>query len=1006
MLRLVRSASLLLAFCLVLTASAAAQSTDTAGLEVDVRDASGALVQGVTLTLTQTATHDVRTGTSDHDGRFRFTALPVGSYEMKAQKTGFGEVVQNGINLSVGQAATLRVTLSANANEVVQVNSDVSTVDPDRTTVGQTISQEEIENLPSNGRNFLDFVTTVPGVTETQTTGQNSGFSVNGQRSRSNSIMIDGVENNGQINGNVRQTLSQDAIAQFQVLTEQFPAEFGGAGGGFINVVTRGGSDRYHGSLYYFLRNDWLNSPNKFSTASPGNYSRNDLGLSVGGPLRENRTYFFGALEYIGLNTSRFSTIAQYAAQVNPVLQSGVYINAPTKAIDTDSYIPQSSAQTLTSLRVDHRINDRNTLIGRVIYVQYIQANSTNAGSIYDFSTATGTYTHTQNYFAEWTHIFSPKLLNEAHFMVAPQRLKQQANSTGTGADIAGDVYIGPTADFPVTLNEDHYEADDALSYTAGSHLFKGGVQLNGVRAQSYFPTNFNGYWNFYSVGNFASTSNGALSPIPYRFTQSFGNPNVDLPDMQIGMYIEDSWKALSRLTLNYGIRYDLDLQPGGKNGNASDPMQSVLAKGMNRDYDNISPRFGLALALDGKGKTVLRAGYGIFYDKNLLILARNELQTKETYVKNLQNNATLARSTFLAGPFTPSSSYPTGTGVAPTIQTSYPGLMIPRIHQADLGIDRALTSHLVLSITGVHVSGEHLLKAANINLAAPVILTSQNQQYFGFSPTVSTCNATNSSLGKDTAGPCAQALNRPYFADMVDPTTKAVIHAGRKNSNFTDINTVGPWGHSNYNGLRVALQQQAWHGLTVRASYVWSHAEDDAPDFLNGALADNPFNPRAEKSLSNEDLRHRFTGSLVYRVPFRTSRGHFNVARQVLGNWVFSGTIVESSGTPENITVGSDVNNDGSSTDRPFINGVIVGRNTFRGARRSTANLRGQKELRFFRGQRLALSAEAFNAFGHYNITDYVTTWGTAAAPSASFGTADAASDNRTLQLGARYTF
>lgn len=1032
--RIFRPVSTFLFACLMVLGCglARAQSVDTAGLEVDVKDPSGALVAGATLTLTQTTTHDVRTGVTNSKGVYRFVELPVGSYELTVEHAGFAETHQTGLTLSVGQASTLPVSMAvANGAEIVQVNGDVSQIDPDRTTIGQTISQQEIDDLPSNGRNFLDFAVTVPNVTVTQTTGQNSGFSVNGQRSRSNSIMIDGVENNGALNGNVRQTLSQDAIAQFQVLTEQFPAEFGGAGGGFINVVTKAGSDQFHGSAYYFVRTDFLNTPNIFASATPGNYHRNDMGMSLGGPLKHNRTYFFGALEYIGLNTSRASnstlrlldqTLCNGNTVLNPIvtgtsllgtnaqqmtchLRNGNPLKgSPLTQVGNTGYIPQSSAQTLSSIRVDHRIGDRDTLVGRVLYVQYIQAQNVDAGSVYDYSTATSTYTHTQNYFTEWTHIFSPTLLNEVHLMVAPQRLRQANKVPGPGGDEGGSVIFGATSDFPVTLDEDHYEGDDAVSKTLGNHLFKAGVQVNYIRAHSVFPSYFAGQWNYSTIANFVADN-------PYRFQQSFGNPEIRLPDTLLGFYAEDSWKALPRLTLNLGVRYDLDLQPQGFNQNASDPIQNVLSKGMPRDYNNFAPRLGLAYSLDGKGKTVLRAGYGMFYDKNILILARNQLITQEKLVL-LATTPTTAATQYKTGPLPQSTSYPTGMGSAPSINRVFPGLVIPMIHQADLGIDRALNSKITLSVTGVHVEGEKLLKAANANLSPPVILTTANQQNYGFSAPILTPTAiagtnpvqyyytcsptvaapTSSGIPNIGSQPAFQQCNRPYYGTQA-----------RTNPNFIDINTVGPWGHSNYNGLRSTLVVQSYHGLTTRLGFVWSRAEDDAPDFLNGALPDNPYNPHAEKSLSNEDVRNRFTGSLVYRMPNFFRKGW---KKQVLGNWVFSGTMVQGSGTPENITVGSDENNDDSTADRPFINGVIVGRNTFRGARNSTVTLRGQKEFRLQRGSRLALSAEVFNALGHYNITDYNTIWGTLGVPSSTFGNATAAGDGRVIQLGGKYTF
>ena len=1026
--RFLRSSSLLFVAILLFVAGAArAQSVDTGGLEVDIRDASGALIPGATLTLTQVNTHDVRTGVSDAKGRYRFVEMPPGNYELTVSKSGFSETIQKGITLSVGQAAQLQISMSNGAaSETVQVNADVSTVDPDRTTIGQTIDSVEIENLPSNGRNFLDFAITAPGVTVTQTTGQNSGFSVNGQRSRSNSIQIDGVENNGALNGNVRQTLSQDAIAQFQVLTEQFPAEFGGAGGGFINVVTKAGSDQLHGSAYYYIRNDFLTINNNVTSTTPSTYNRNDLGMSIGGPIKSNRTFFFGALEYIGLNTNvpSSSTVIGIAANCinvvpltnpdgTPVDSNGniltnnaakitchlrnpanYFKGSSIKTVGTNGFIPQSSAQTLSSLRFDHRISDRTTLIGRVLYVQYIQANSTDAGSIYDFTTATGTYTHTQNYFAELTHVYSPTLLSETHLMVAPQRLKQLPNSSGPGADEGGSVIWGPTADFPVTLDEDHYEADHSFSKTLNSHLFKAGVQVNYVRAHSNFPSYFAGEWNFSTIANFAQYN------IPSTYQQSFGNPDIHLNDTLLGFYLEDSWKATSRLTVNYGLRYDLDLEPQGFNLNKADPIQTNLPKGIPRDYNNFGPRIAAAYSLDKNGKTVLRAGYGIFYDKNILILARNQLLPVEKLVLNA--STTLSPTTqYITGPLPQSTAYPSGLGAPPSIAAVAPNLVIPMIHQADFGIDRALTSRIVLSVTGVHVEGEKLLKAANNNLAPPVILTTANQQTLGFSAPVAYVNSTTYYTCSPTLAAPTSAGTQPNFQQCGRP-----YYYKRANPNFTDISTVGPWGHSNYNGLRATLTSQAWHNLTVRAGFVWSRAEDDAPDFLNGALPDNPYFPHGEKSLSNEDVRNRFTGTFVYRVPFRAGRGGLDWTKWLFANWIFSGTVVSGSGTPENITVGSDANNDDSTADRPFINGVIVGRNKFRGARTTNVNVRGQKEIRLPRGQRLTFSAEAFNALERLNATNYNTVWGTLQAPGSSFANLVIPSSVTPIQLGLKYVW
>jgi hypothetical protein len=968
------------------TAGAGAQSADSAGLEVDVRDPSGALVPEANLLLINHATHVTRAGKSDKLGRYRFTDIPIGDYTLTVTKDGFADLVESGISLSVAQSATLAVKLKVgNNNQQVDVDSTLPVVDTNRTTTGQTISTLEIENLPSNGRNFVDFALTVPGVTPQATGGQGSGLSVNGQRGRSNNIMIDGVENNGDLNGTVRQTLSQDAIAQFQVMTNLFLPEYGNAGGGLINVVTKTGTSQYHGDLFYFARNAALNAhPYCFVANCPAPvFVQNDLGATLGGPVYKDKTVFFASLEYFGLNTNQADQITPATvAGVNQILALRPLVNGGVRSISTSNSIPQSTTQTVASLRVDHTFSAKDTFTLRALYGHYDHNNPTLDSSDGVFSDVSN-YGHdtlqAYNFTGIYTHVFTANLLDELHLQVSPQHLVQVPNDpTGPALYFLNGLELGRNTDFPTLLNENHYEASDSLSWAKGNHLFKFGTDIDSIRANTSFPTDFAGVFNFTCVyassplPGFPVAPSGATTcvdslenGVPYQYIQGFGQPKIFLPDWLLSWYAEDSWKILPRLTLNYGVRYDLDLQPQGYNNDASNPIEAPLPKGIPRDYNNVGPRVALAWGVDKSSKTVVRAGYGIFYDKIFLLVARNTL-----LARNVLNENTVAAATaqFASGPFPQSTTYPTGTTVtSPTINGITSTLPIPYAQQASVYVDRALSRDWSLELGYVYVSGSQELKSSNVNLGPPVILVPGAN-----GNTAAVCGGCT---------PTFQQTGRPYFS------TGNVL-----NPNFTAIQEVGSWGHSRYNAFQGSIIHAATHNVSLRSSWVWSKEIDDASDFTQAQQADNPYNPHAEKGLGNEDQRNRFVGSAVYTVPYgRRLDGPNSALRWVFGDWVGSTIATVFSGSPRNITVGTDENNDGNAgPDRPYIyglnglqGGTIVRRNAFRGPRQQNFAVRLQKRIVFPHSMRLEFSVEAFNTLNHANFNGVNTIWGTAATPA-----------------------
>ena len=282
--------------------------------EGTVRDSTGGVLPGATLVLTNVETGVERTSVTNEVGRYRIPAVPAGSYTLKVSLDGFATMQRAGLSLEVGQVLRVDITLPpAGVTQEVTVTADAPIVEQGRTQTGAVVSRTEIENLPSNGRDFLSFSTQVAGVTGQQMSGQGSGISFNGQRARSNNVSLDGVDANGALNGNTRQTISQEAVREYQVVTSQFAPEFGRASGGLVNIVSRSGTNEFRGNAFLYVRDESMDARNAFVTEGKPQFQRQNYGGTFGGPMRRGRTFFFGAFERMQRDESGVISISDAA---------------------------------------------------------------------------------------------------------------------------------------------------------------------------------------------------------------------------------------------------------------------------------------------------------------------------------------------------------------------------------------------------------------------------------------------------------------------------------------------------------------------------------------------------------------------------------------------------------------------------------------------------------------------------------------------------------------------
>lgn len=942
------------------------QSGTSADLEGIVTDAAGGVIPQASVVVTNKETGIQRTGVTNDLGRYRITSLQVGEYDLRVSKDGFATVERKGLQLHVGQLATINVELPVAAQvQRVDVTEAAPIVETGRSSLGEVVNRAEIDNLPINGRNFLDYSRTVSGVTAQQTSGQGSGLSFNGQRARSNNISVDGADNNGQLNANTRMTMSQDAVQEFRVMTNGFAPEFGQAGGGLVNIISRSGTNRFHGNVFWYQRDEALDARNAFVTdAEKPPFRRKNVGATLGGPIVPNKTFFFASVEYQPRHESDVVTISDANVKaINQVLAQRPIPHAGVKQISNGTF-PVDILATMSSLKLDHWFNSSNSMMFRYIYGQEREANAggVSIGGTSDVSAGGGQRERDQSFLWTYTHIFSPAVVSETRYQYAPRALTQFPNDLiGPRVSISGTATWGRSSNFPVLLNEGRNQWTQSLSWQHGRHFFKFGADLTRLVAHTSYPSNFSGTFSFSSLSTFTA---GTVN----TFSQGFGDPDIYLPDNLFGFYAQDSFRLNAKLTLSYGLRYDYDMQPQGIKRDMNNPIEAVVQTGIHRDGNNFGPRLGIAYNPDGKGKTVIRTGYGIFYDKIFLLVARNSLIARQT----LSLSSAQATAQLLVGAFPESNKFPTGFALPKgSLNTVDPNVVIPYAQQANFGVERAIGGTWAVGANYVLVRGVKLLRSWQPNIYPGTVLTTANAASLGVS------------------NPNAQQIGRVMYQTSVRP-----------NPNFGNMWTMTNSSQSSYNGLELSLRKQFSRGVEFRANYTFSKAIDDASDFTQAMAPTDPYNARIDRSLSNEDQRHRFTLTGVWKIPYN------GPGKALLGGWSLSTLWTYRSGVPNDAQTGADSNLDGNSNDRPFNGTYLFGRNAFTDPDSFTVNCRLARRVRISERMAVQIMGESFNTQNRVNINSVNMTWGTALAPRNTFGSYQGAGDPRQIQLGIKFEF
>jgi hypothetical protein len=890
-----------------------------------------AAIGGASVTVTNTGKNLLWTASTGPDGRFRFSFLPAGEYRLRVEQPGFANLVES-FSLNLGQTLDVPVHLTlAAVTGSVNITSDVPLVETSRTQVSETIQPGEIDSLPLNGRNYLDLALLAPAVSRTNT-GSNqrfaetsavpgTGISIAGQRNLNNSFIIDGLSANDDAAGLAGTFYSQEVIREFQIVTSGGIAEFGRASGGVVNIITQSGDNNYRGRLYGFFRNQRMDARHPLAT-SKDPLTQGQYGGSLSGPLRKDNTFFFTNFEQTRRNDAGITTIAPASRSV---INEQLSLLGYTGPRITTGVVPGGYDVTNLFARIDHRLSAASLLTARYSLYDITSVNSRTVGGLNDLSRGTSLETLDQTAAASLVTTLSPDMVNEARFQITRSRLRAPVNDpVGPAVNIQGVASFGTATFSPLARDTDMIEAVDSIASQRGSHSLKGGLNLLYNRVDILFPGAIQGVYTFSSLTNF-------LVGRYVTFQQAFGTPGQFQSNPNLGLFIQDEWRPREGLTINAGLRYDLQWLPG--------PVET--------DTNNLAPRVGLAFA-PGNRKTVLRASFGIYFDRIPLRATSNALQRDGIkYRVAVLSFAQVGAPVFPnILPEFPSNLLTSITTIDPKIENSYS-------RQASLQIERELGAGTSLSVSYLHLRGLHIIMSRNVNV-----------------PTLSASEAALSN----------------------------VPNLGRPDSRYANVSRFESAGNSYYNGLTVSLNRRLPRWSSVRFSYTYSKAIDDSGNFFFSTPQNN-FDVRDDRGLSDNDQRHRLTISGTLESP--EGKDAYRIGRLTRG-FRLSYIFTYASPLPFNIQTGTDRNNDTAVNDRP----AGVGRNTGRGFNFASLDLRLSRKLLIKERLQLEAIVEAFNVLNRANLQLPNNIFGTGQTPPAAFRQPTAAADPRQLQLGLRLSF
>ncbi len=905
----------LVVLMMILPGLAAAQVT-TGTISGTVRDITGAVVPGAEITINHQETGNVRRITTDSQGRYLVPNLALGQYSLQATTGGFQTVSRTGVRLTLGQQAVINFTLSPGAvAETVTVVGEAPLVDTSTSAVGNLVAEEQINELPLNGRDYVQLVLLQPGVVQYReqnrelNRGMGVRMSIGGARANQVSYRLNGLDiadgagtTPGSVTGN---NLGVDAIQEFQVLTNTYSSEYGKSAGGVINVVHKSGTNQLHGSAFEFLRNDnfdanrWEN--NRFTGGLKPEFRRNQFGGSAGGPISQDRLFFFGAFEGLRDASSETTVANVLSMQARQGYLGGNFIGIdPVAQPYIDSIplpnVPGSEDERAGTAQIAHTFAtsaDENYIVGKMDYTlsesdMLAGSYTFNQGLIVNPAPRGGMPTLTTNQRSRaqyvtlrYTHTFTPTVLNtfnagfnrskarEIHVPIYdfPQSLAFLAGAEWQTFEITNlgrlEYNFTDDSDSGRDLVLNTWQFSDNLTIVKGSHTLKLGVEAYrfGFRYVTDGRAGGGGRFQFRGVRQFLQADTRRWE---VQDPQAQGRRASIFQEMY-GAYVQDDIRVTPSLTLNLGMRYEIVTTPRDKLPHQStlrsltDPQLTTSHSWWSRNpsLSNFAPRVGFAWDVSGTQRTAVRGGFGLFMDP----------LTTYYHLPTIQNNPPFRLLRRINGAVFPGSLEQLRATQNAAFQLTLieAELDQPYRIQYNLGFQHEIMPDTSVGVWYVGAQGVHT-----------------SQMY----------------LNANTRIPSFDSSGRIFFDENAHPGDVA----GRVNPNFTTMQYRGTGGHSSYNSLQLQLQRRAG-GLQFQTSYTWSKSLDNGSIFTysseggNTVSLQNFYQPHLERGVSAFDARHVFTSNAHYDLP--ELRDANAVTRSVLGGWQLGGIFTVSTGHP-----------------------------------------------------------------------------------------------------------
>jgi hypothetical protein len=945
----------LVAFLLVSVIGAFAQNN--ASLSGAVQDSTGAIVPGSSVKLTSHEQGTVRTYTSNEAGVYQFSFLPAGTYDIEVSMNGFKTLLQKDITLAVAQNMRRDLTLELGSiAENVTVAANVEIVNTETAEIGAVIDNKKVVEMPLNGRTFYSLAILTPGVAAPlNNQGFRGAFSVAGACQTCNNFTLNGMDNNDPTIATPNFRPSIDAIQEFNILTGIYGAQYGTGSGGQIIVSTKSGTNEFHGAAYEFLRNSAMDARNAFLSGNPPSFKRNQFGGVFGGPIIRNKTFFFYSYEGLRLSQAETALTTVPTAEMKRgdfssllSLKTPIRLNDPTTGQPfsgniipsnrfspvgaelltyypdptyataagnqpTNNYlfnVPRPENYNQHSIKIDHTFSAKDSAYGTINYYK-------------DSSVETGTSSTCNNttlptfpcdlsiendvYGFNETHIFSPTLVNQARvaytytytpssarnghidfwtkygvkpllvsFAGIPDKGIPTVNVTGYNAFSSSRTFV---------RDDPHWQWSDTLSWTVGRHTMNmgfnylhyhtGNTDLSSQGGTLTFSNTSQGPTTGYALADWLLGLPSSTSETPYRYRNDVNLNNVSA-------FAQDDWKVNGRLTLNLGLRWEVNSPLSDDNHRLTnfDPVRGIPVTqsdpaanapygtpvvGFDHhpyhyDWKDYAPRFGFSWQPFNDGKTVLRGGAGTFYTTYSLNNALGNLFAGYPFQTTLTFTSSLAAPVTLANPF---------SGNATTTNSLNGAVMDfknARTYQWSLGLQRQLPGGMIAEATYFASATNHMLGTQNINQPPP------------------------------------------------GPGTPAQVNARRPYPAWGTINMYTWDRNGSFESLQTRLQKQYSNGLSFLATYMFGHSIDDL------GTPSNQFDLRTTRGNSTVDVRHRFSASPVYELPFGAGKKFVTtgIPSKVFGGWQVSALIQLQTGNFVTPTLSGNYSNTSSTNDRP----------------------------------------------------------------------------------------